>query len=127
MRFARWVFCLAGASGIVIVAPMYYETWFFQQYPPASNRPEFYYGFVGVTLAWQFLFLVIGSNPVRFRPAMLPALIEKASFVLAIPLLYAYERVSVMWLGAASMDATWLVLFVIAYLGTPSAGEGPGG
>ena len=119
MRLAKWVFLVAGVSGVLMVAPMYLEDRFFQEYPPPTNRPEFYYGFAGVTLAWQFLFLVIASDPVRYRRAMLPAMLEKASFAVAVPVLYAAERVAAVWLGFAAMDATWLVLFVVAYLRTP--------
>ena len=119
MRFAKWVFLVAGVSGVLMVAPMYLEDRFFQEYPPPTNRPEFYYGFAGVTLAWQFLFLVIASDPVRYRRAMLPAMLEKASFAVAIPILYAAGRVAAVWVGFAAMDATWLVLFVVAYLRTP--------
>ena len=119
MRFAKWVFLVAGVSGILMVAPMYLEDRFFADFPPAINRPEFFYGFAGVTLAWQFMFLVIGSNPIRYRTAMLPAMLEKASFAIAIPILYAADRVGGFWLFAAAMDATWPLLFVVAYLRTP--------
>jgi hypothetical protein len=90
------------------------------------THPEFYYGFLGLTLAWQVLFLVIAADPVRYRPAMLPALLEKAGFALAIPLLYAAGRVGGVWLGFAALDASWLVLFVVAYLRTPKSPP-PGG
>jgi hypothetical protein len=119
MRFARWTFLLAGASGVLMVLPLYLEDRFFQSDPPAINRPEFYYGFAGVTLAWQFTFLVIGSDPIRYRTAMLPAMLEKASFAAAVPILYAADRVTSIFLGFAAMDATWLVLFALAYLWTP--------
>lgn len=119
MRIAKWVFTLAGASGLLMIAPLYLEERFFQDYPPAINRPEFYYGFAGVTLAWQVMFLVIATDPVRYRPAMLPAMLEKLSFAAAIPILYALDRVAGMWVGFAAMDATWLALFVAAYLRTP--------
>jgi hypothetical protein len=121
MRFVRGVFLVAGLTGIVILLPMYHEARFFSENPPVINRPEFYYGFVGVTLAWQLLFLVIAFDPVRYRLAILPALVEKGSFALAIPLLYAYERVSSFWLYAAAMDGTWLILFALAYCWTPTA------
>jgi hypothetical protein len=121
MRFARWVFLLAGASGVLLIAPLYLEGRFFEQYPPAINRPEFYYGFAGVTLAWQFMFLLIASDPTRYRLAMLPAILEKAGFALVIPVLYFQQRVEAMWLAAAAMDGTWLVLFAVAFLLTPKA------
>ena len=119
MRFAKWVFLLAGFSGVLMVAPLYFEDRFFEDSPPAINRPEFYYGFVGLCLAWQTMFIVIGLDPIRYRMAMLPSMLEKASFAVAIPILYALDRVAVTWVGFASMDATWLILFVIAYLRTP--------
>ncbi len=127
MRFARWVFLVAGVSGVLMVAPMYWEDRFFAEYPPPTNRPEFYYGFAGVTLAWQFLFLVIASDPVRYRRAMLPAMLEKAGFAAAVPLLYAAGRVARVWVGFAAVDALWLVLFVAAYLGTPREASAGGG
>jgi hypothetical protein len=120
MRFAKWVFLLAGVSGILLVVPPYFlEQQTSADYPPPITHPEYYYGFFGVTLAWQFLFLVIASDPVRYRRAMLPAMLEKASFAVAIPLLYAARRVAGVWVGFATMDAAWLVLFGIAYLWTP--------
>src|SRR5437660_1216017 len=99
MRVARWIFLLAGGSGILMVLPLYLEDRFFQEYPPAINRPEFYFGFAGLCLSWQVLFLVIASDPLRYRPAMLPAMLEKASFAAAVPLLFAAGRVTGVWLG----------------------------
>jgi hypothetical protein len=114
------VFLLAGIIGILISLPPYFgEEGFAREYPPPVNHPELYYGFFGVTLSWQVMFLVISSDPMRFRRAMLPSMLEKASFAVAIPILYSLERVAVTWVGIASMDATWLVLFFIAYLPTP--------
>ena len=130
MRFARLVFLLAGVSGVLMIAPMYFlESQVGHEQPPPVNHTEFYYGFAGVTLAWQFMFLVIGADPIRYRLAMLPALIEKASFVIAVVVLFALERVPAVLLGFAAMDATWFVLFAIAYLRTrpglmPTANSG---
>lgn len=126
MRFAKWVFLLAGITGVLLVVPPYFlEEQFGRDHPPPVNHPEFYYGFFGVTLSWQVLFLVIGSAPSRFRRAMIPAMCEKASFVIAIPILYVLGRVSATWVGFASMDATWLVLFIVAYLRTPNEPNKP--
>ena len=87
-----------------------------QNFPPPVTHPEFYYGFFGVTAAWQFLIsrhrtpipFVIGWRCCRHC-------IEKGSFVAAILLLYSQERVAAAWLIFAAADATWFVLFVIAY------------
>ena len=122
MRFARWVFLLAGVSGVLMMAPLYLEGRFFRDYPPAINRPEFYYGFAGLGLAWQVMFLLIASDPIRYRPPMVPAMLEKAGFAVAVPILYALGRVPRLWVGFALIDATWLVLFVVAYFRTPRAG-----
>jgi hypothetical protein len=120
MRFATWVFRIAGATGLLlIVPPLFMEYRTGKDYPPAINHPEYYYGFFGVTLAWQILFLVIGSDPVRYRPAMLTAVLEKAGFVVAIAGLYLAGRVHPIWIGFAALDATWLVLFIVAFLRTP--------
>src|SRR5437763_1257880 len=88
---------------------------------------EYYYGFVGVTLAWQFLFLVISSGPVRFRPVMLPAMLEKVGFAVAVPILYALDRVPLLLVGFSTTDATWLVLFIVCYLRTPATHSSPAG
>src|SRR5262249_52137512 len=121
MRFARGVFLRAGVSGILMVIPPYFlERQTGEDYPPPVTHPEYYYGFFGVTLAWQVMFLVIATDPVRHRRAMLPAMLEKASFAVAIPLLYAAGRVASVWIGFAAIDATWLVLFGVAYLQTPT-------
>jgi hypothetical protein len=128
MRFAKWVFVLAGVSGILMVVPPYFlEAKTSEDYPPPITHPEYYYGFLGVTLAWQVMFLVIASDPVRYRRAMLPAMLEKASFAFAIPILCAADRVAALWIGFAAMDATWLVLFVVAYLRTPREAHKQGG
>jgi len=120
MRLAKWIFLLAVLSGIVVVAPLYLlEEQVGRDYPPPINHPEFHYGFAGVTLAWKVMNLVIASDPVRCRPAMLPAMLEKVGFVTAICVLYALGRVHAMWLGAASMDGTLFVLCIVAYLRTP--------
>src|SRR5262245_10394127 len=116
MRFTRWVFLLAGGSGVVMMFALYFmEERLGRDYPPAVNHPELYYGFVGVTLAWQFMFLLIAWDPNRFRLAILPALLEKASYVGAILGLVAWGRVANSMLAFAAMDATWFVLFALSY------------
>lgn len=119
MRFARWVFFLAGITGLLIILPPYFmEEKFGRDFPPPVNHPEFYYGFFGVGLAWQLMFLVIATDPLRYRLAMLPAIVEKASFAGAIPVLYFAGRVPIQNVAFAAFDGTWLILFVVAYFRT---------
>src|SRR5262245_14669374 len=116
MRFARWVFLLAGVTGILMMLPLYFmEERLGRDFPPPVNHPELYYGFIGVTLAWQFMFLVIARDPIRYRSAMLAALFEKASYVGALLSLLSRNRVPSAMLSFAAMDATWFLLFAIAY------------
>lgn len=119
MEFARWTFRLAGIWGLLILTPqLFLESQIGRDYPPAITHPEFFYGFTGVALAWQFAFLVISRDPARFRPLMLPAILEKASFVLACLSLYANSRIPFIVLGFAMTDLAWGIAFTISYLWT---------
>jgi len=120
MRFAQWVFAIAGIVGIIILTPMYFlENRIARDQPPPITHPEIYYGFVGVALAWQLMFLVIATNPARYRLGMLPAIVEKLSFVVAIAVLLALGRVGGSIIGFAALDGLWMILFSIAYYITP--------
>jgi len=119
MKFAKWTFYVAGVYGVLVLAPMYFmEAKIGRDTPPPITHPEFFYGFVGVALAWQILFLMIGADPIRLRPAIPAAVVEKVTFAVAVPILYAQGRVSLSMLGAASIDAVLGILFVIAYFRT---------
>ena len=121
-RLARWIFRIAGIWGLVIVTPMYFlESRIGQDQPPPITHPEFFYGFIGVTLAWQVLFLIIATDPIRFRPAMLAAMVEKITYAVAVPVLYAQHRVAPVVVVFAGIDAVLLVLFIVAYLRTGAA------
>ena len=121
MKFAKRVFLVAGIYGLIAILPMYFmEARTGQDYPPAITHPEFFYGFVGVTLAWQVLFLVLSGNPVRYRPMMIPAILEKVGFVIAATVLFFQNRIPTPPLIGASIDLVLAVFFVLAYLKTPS-------
>jgi hypothetical protein len=116
MRFARWVFSIAGIYGVVMVTPQYWlEDRLGQDYPPAITHPEYFYGFVGVTLAWQVAFLVIAQDPVRYRLFMLPAILEKASFGVASLVLYAQGRIPALLALFGIIDLALGVLFAEAF------------
>jgi len=119
MKFARWSFLSAGIWGILVLTPLYFlekKTGF--DHPPAITHPEYYYGFVGIALAWQVLFLTIARDPERFRPAMPAAMIEKFSFVISTYALYALGRVDSTMVAAASADLVLGTLFVVSFFKT---------
>jgi hypothetical protein len=70
------------------------------------------------------MYLLIGLDPVRYRPAMLLAAVAKGSFAVAVSVLYALGRVPGVMIGPAVMDATFVVLFIVAYLRTPREAGG---
>ena len=120
MKFAKLVFLIAGIYGLIVVLPQYFmEAKNGRDFPPPINHPEFYFGFVGVTLAWQVLFLVLSTSPVRYRPVMIPAILEKLSFSIAVPILFLQNRVGSLMLALAMIDLILGLLFIVAYLKTP--------
>jgi len=121
-RFARRVFTWAGLYGLVALLPMYVlEARLGELFPPALTHPEFYYGFAGVAGAWQVAFLLIGSDPVRFRPIMLPAVLEKLGYGIAVGVLIAQGRTPVALMGTGVIDLALAALFTAAYFRTRAA------
>lgn len=119
MRFAKFTFIAAGIWGIVVLTPLYFLLDITgREYAPPTTYPQFFYGFLSVTLAWQIAFLVIGSNPQRFRPLMIPSMLEKIGYIVTVVVLYSQARISNLDAAAAVPDALLLVLFVAAFVKT---------
>ena len=120
--FARRVFLVAGIYGIAVLAPQYFVE---LGLPALIERPEHFYGFIGVALAWQVAFLIIANDVVRYRPLMLAGVLEKLSFGGAVAILYAVDRVSLGVLLAGTLDLILGALFIAAYTTTrPSVKPG---
>lgn len=121
MKFARFVFRLAGVWGILVITPLYFlfDTIGLKD-PPPITHPGFFYGFVGCALAWQIAFLVIARDPVRFRPLMIPSMFEKFSYSIAVFILVAQHRTNPRDLLFGFTDFLLGLLFIAAWLRTPS-------
>ena len=116
MKFAKVLFWVAGIWGVLVISPLYFLFDVIgRQDPPAITHPGFYYGFAGLGLAWQIAFLIIGGDPVRFRPMMIPSVVEKFTFGIAIVTLVMQGRTQRTDLVFAATDLTLGVLFVVAY------------
>ena len=119
MTFARRAFLVAGIYGLIVLLPMYFlEAKTGRDFPPAITHSEYYYGFIGIAVAWQFVFLIISRDPVRYRPIMIPAILEKAAFGVPAIVLFVLGRLSAQMLGAGMIDLMLGVLFAIAYTRT---------
>ena len=116
MKFAKMVFVAAGVWGIVILTPLYFLfDAIGRLYSSPINYPQGYYGFLAITMAWQFAFLVIGSDPARYRLMMIPSMVEKVAYVLTMGVLYIQGRIGVTDVLVISPDLLWGVLFVTAF------------
>jgi hypothetical protein len=125
MKFAKIVFWTSGIWGLIVLTPLYFIfDLISRRDPPPITHPGFYYGFAGVALAWQFVFFVIATNPERFRPMMIPSVLEKLAWGITVIVLHSKHRMSS---GDATLGAVDLLLglfFVIAFFKTPAT-SGP--
>jgi hypothetical protein len=115
MKFARIVFWCAGIWGFLVLTPLYFlYDMIGRQTPPPLTHPGYYYGFVGLALVWQLAFFVIGSDPARYRPLMIPAVFEKFVYGFTLIVLYLQGRIVPKEMFGLT-DLVLGLLFVIAY------------
>jgi hypothetical protein len=85
MKFAKIAFRIAGIYGLlVLVPPLFLEARYGHDHPPPVTHPEFFYGFFAVAIAWQILFLILAADPLKYRAMMIPAMLEKLGYPLAL-------------------------------------------
>jgi hypothetical protein len=113
MRLARWIFLLAGVFGLLFTVPL-----LFAENSMGVRQAEFYYGFVCLDICWQILYLFLSSDPIRYRPLMIPAILAKGSGTIALTWLYLLARVSTQWIVIGVVDGIFAVSFAIAYWST---------
>jgi len=121
MKFAKILFWIAGIWGVLILTPLYFMFDLIgRQDPPPITHPAFYYGFVGAGVAFQLVFFVIAVDPVRYRMAMIPSVIEKFSYGGALTVLFVQHRIHPADFGFACVDLLLGALFLAAFLKTAS-------
>jgi len=126
MKFAKIVFWVAGIWGFLVLTPLYFMFDLIgRNDPPPITHPGFFYGFVGVALSWQVAFIIIATDPIRFRPLMIPSILEKVSWGAAVIVLVLRGRMHKSDLVFAGTDLLLGFLFVIVYFKTsPRASNG---
>jgi len=124
MAFAKRSFLCAGIYGVLVLFPQYFmEARLGRDFPPPITHPEHFYGFIGVALAWQLLFLIVATDPVRYRPLMLPAVLEKLAFGVPALVLFAQARIPVVILGFGLVDLFLALLFTLSFARTSQFSE----
>lgn len=122
IAFAKRAFQIAGVFGLIVLSLVYGAYLLgLEGVTFDTDRPDIVHGFFLVALAWQVAFLLIATDPVRYRPLMLAAMLEKFPFTLAVLLLYANGQVPQTMLVLGLIDGILGVLFSIAYIWTDPA------
>jgi hypothetical protein len=118
MKFAKIIFLVAGVWGVLLLAPLYFIfDMIGAQDPPPITHPAFFYGFAGLGLAWQVAFFIIARDPVRFRPMMIPSILEKVGYGGAVVVLYLQGRMHPQDLAFGCVDLLLASLFAAAFIG----------
>lgn len=119
MKFTKTVFWVAAIWGTLVLAPLYFLFDLIgRHYPPPITHPGFYYGFVGAGLAWQVAFFIIATDPVRFRPIIVAAIVEKFSYGVAMTVLYLQSRIHPTDFVFAGADLLFALLFILSFVKT---------
>jgi hypothetical protein len=119
MRFARIVFLIAAIWGVLVLTPLYFMFDLIgRQDPPPITHPAFFYGFVGVALVWQIAFFVISRDPIRLRPMMILAVLEKFVYGASLLALFMQNRLHASDLVFGAADQVFGILFLVASLKT---------
>ena len=119
MKLAKIVFWIAGIWGVLVLTPLYFMFDIIgRNDPPPITHPAFFYGFVGARLAWQIVFFFIAKDPARHRPLIIPSVLEKLSYGVAVLVLVLRGRMHRSDLVFGAADLLFGVLFVVAYFKT---------
>lgn len=122
MKFAERVFTVAGIYGILALFPQYFlESKIGVDNPPAITHPEYFYGFIGIAVAWQLVFLVIARDPARYRALMPVCVLEKLAFGVPAIVLFTQGRIAGTVLVFGCIDLVLGTLFVMSYRATGTA------
>jgi hypothetical protein len=113
VRWSRWLFLVAGIYGVLAVAPLYFGG-------TAGRGLDllYRYGFAGAAGATELMYLVIATDPRRYRALMPVGLFSKLSAAIPCELLAAVGRVApvMAWVGlvdlllGAGFLASWIAL-----------------
>lgn len=119
MKFAKIVFAIAGVWGILVLTPLFFLVDLTgRKYAPPGSYPHFFYGFFALAMVFQFVFFIIASDPARFRPMIIAAILEKAAYVAVCGVLYSRGQITLTDASTCFADCILGILFICAYFTT---------
>jgi hypothetical protein len=118
MKFAKWVFTLGGIWGVLIIAPLFFLEDTLAKASQPFSHPDMYYGFAASTLAMQFMYLLIGRDPARYRPLMLVGVFGKLAYTASLWTLLSAGRIPMVVPAVASPDVILAILFIVSWFKT---------
>lgn len=121
VKASRRIYTIAGIYGLIVLLPLYFGERAIAAMGQPLTRPEYYYGFIGAACSFQLVYLMIGHDPVRFRPLMPLTPIAKWSFTIPVAILFCAGRTDLFVMIMASIDAMIGLAFLWAWRITPVA------
>jgi hypothetical protein len=120
MKFARYTFLIAGIYGLLVLVPQYFVE---AGGSVVVGLPEFFYGFLGIAVAFQLVFIIISTDPQKYRLMILPSIVEKFSFAIAVAVLVYAGRTSGQIVIGAALDLLLGVPFIVSWFKLAAAKE----
>ena len=109
MRFARWSFAIAGIYGLVATLSLYFG-------PALSAGTQWLYGFAGAAAATQLAYLLIATDPVRYRMVIPVGIASKLSFAIPMTILFLRGDSPMTSFAFALIDYALALLFAITFV-----------
>ena len=115
----RKIYLYSGIYGIVVLFPqLFMENRIGNDDPPAITHVEFFYGFYGLALTLQLLSIIISTDPYRYRPMMIPAILGKATFGITVVALFLLSKLHSAVFLFGMVDTCIMTLFLFSYAKT---------
>ena len=121
-RAASLVFGIAGTYGLAVLLPFYFLAPAVARATPGGlTHEEYYYGFIGSAVAFQFVYLTIARAPLRYRALMPVAVLAKLGFFVPVAILWHLARAPTPVMAFASVDLLLAAAFGWAWVHTAKA------
>jgi len=117
---AKLIFRVAAILDILALTPiLFFPNRIGNPVPRPLTEPEYFHGFLAYALIFALLFLVIASNPIRYRPVMWIAIVQKFVYPIAIFGLLSTHRAPPAKSFYAGTEFLFALLFILALIKTP--------